>query len=42
MPNIAINAIDIVPYADENTLVVTISYVILLSNQPDNVTINLV
>jgi phage baseplate assembly protein W len=42
MPNIAIDAIDIVPYADENTLVVTISYVILLSNQPDSVTINLV
>jgi len=31
-----------VPYADENTLVVTINYRILLSAQPDSVTINLV
>lgn len=42
LPEIAIDAIDIVPYADENTLVVTIKYRILLSAQPDSVTINLV
>jgi len=42
MPEVAIDAIDIIPYADENTLVVTINYVILLSNQPDIITINLV
>jgi phage baseplate assembly protein W len=42
MPEIAIDNIDIVPYADENTLVVTISYRILISNQPDSVTLNLV
>jgi phage baseplate assembly protein W len=42
MPEIAIDTIDVVPYADENTLVVTISYRILISNQPDVVTLNLV
>jgi len=42
LPEIAIDTIDIVPYADENTLVVTINYRILLSAQPDSVTINLV
>ena len=42
LPEIAIDAIDIVPYADDNTLVVTIKYIILLSAQPDNVIINLV
>jgi phage baseplate assembly protein W len=42
LPEIAINTIDIVPYTDENTLVVTIKYIILLSAQPDNVIINLV
>ena len=42
MPEVAIDTIDIVPYADENTLVVTINYIILLSNQPDIITINLV
>lgn len=42
LPEIAIDAIDITPYADENTLVVVIKYRILLSAQPDSVTINLV
>jgi phage baseplate assembly protein W len=42
LPEIAIDTIDIVPYADENTLVVTIKYRILLSAQPDSVIINLV
>jgi phage baseplate assembly protein W len=42
LPEIAIDTIDIVPYADENTLVVTINYRILLSARPDSVTINLV
>ena len=42
MPEIAIDTIDVVPYADDNTLVVTISYRILISNQPDVVTLNLV
>jgi phage baseplate assembly protein W len=42
MPEVAIDTIDIVPYADDNTLVVTINYRILLSNQPDIITINLV
>ena len=42
LPEVAIDTIDIVPYADDNTLVVTINYRILLSGQPDSVTINLV
>jgi phage baseplate assembly protein W len=42
LPEIAIDTIDIVPYADDNTLVVTINYRILLSARPDSVTINLV
>ena len=42
LPEVAIDTIDIVPYADDNTLVVTINYRILLSAQPDSVTINLV
>jgi phage baseplate assembly protein W len=42
LPEVAIDTIDIVPYVDDNTLVVTINYRILLSNQPDVVTINLV
>jgi phage baseplate assembly protein W len=42
IPEIAIDTIDVVPYANENTLVVTISYRILISNQPDVVTLNLV
>jgi phage baseplate assembly protein W len=42
LPEVAIDTIDIIPYTDDNTLVVTINYRILLSNQPDVVTINLV
>lgn len=42
LPEIAIDTIEVVPYVDDNTLVITIKYIILLSAQPDNVTINLV
>ena len=42
LPEISIEAIDIIPYTDENTLVLTIKYRILLSDQPDSVIINLV
>ncbi len=42
MPEIAIDDIDVIPYVDENTLVVTIKYRILLSGQTDSVTVNFV
>jgi phage baseplate assembly protein W len=40
IPEIAIDTIDIVPQQDLNTLLLTITYRILLSNQTDSVTVN--
>jgi phage baseplate assembly protein W len=42
IPEIAIEQVDVIPYADDNTLVVTIKYRILLSGQTDSVTVNFV
>jgi len=42
IPEVAIDRIDVIPYVDENTLVVTIEYRILLSGQTDSVTVNFV
>jgi phage baseplate assembly protein W len=40
IPEIAIDTIDIVPQTDLNTLLLTITYRILISNQTDSVTVN--
>ena len=42
IPDIAIDTIDIVPQNDLNTLLLTITYRILLSGQSDSVTVNFV
>jgi phage baseplate assembly protein W len=42
IPEVAIEQVDVIPYEDSNTLVVTIKYRILLSGQTDSVTVNFV